>query len=109
MIPFTATTTVLLPPEAFPEGPLRDRARKLPMWDTDRDMLIMRLQSQREYLGRLRRRLKADMDRGEDQVQGVHEPVTTAALLLRLNRQTAELGWEEALVVRNDLLLAAAQ
>ena len=32
MIPFTPTTPVLLQPEAFPEGPLRTRAGKLPMW-----------------------------------------------------------------------------
>ena len=108
MIPFTASTTVLFQPEAFPEH-LQARARKLPMWDADRDMLIMKVQSQREYLARLWRRLKADMHKGEDQVQGVHEPVTTAELLIRLKRQTAELAWEEQIIVRNDLLLAAAQ
>ena len=109
MIPFTPSTATLLPPEAFPEGPLRTRAAKLPMFESDRDMAIMKLTSQREYLGRLWRRLKAAMDRGEDQVQGVHEPVTTAALRLRLKRQTEELAWEEQIIVRNDLLLAAAQ
>lgn len=97
----------LLPPEAFPEGPLRTRAAKLPMWDQDREMAVMRIQSQREYLGRLRRTTQEAMDQGSAWVAGNQERVAVGDMFKRWTRLTNELAWEEALVVRNDLLLAA--
>ena len=103
---FTATTPVLIPPEAFPTPELQARARKLPMWDNDREMLIMKVQSQREYLVRLRRTTQSAMDDQSTVVQGVHERVRVETLHKRWLRQTQELAWEEQLLTRNDLLLA---
>jgi hypothetical protein len=109
MLPFTATTMPLLPVEAFPTEQLRARAAKLPMWDQDREMAIMRIQSQREYLGRLQRLAAQHVHASSTHVQGVHEAVPLGVLTNRFTRLHTELAWEEALIVRNDLLLAAAQ
>jgi hypothetical protein len=84
----------------FPEN-LIGLAAKLAVraWDeADRNMRVMRVQSQSDYLQRLRNSIDAAREKGETTIDGVGIADVNARWL----RLRADLFWDEQLIVLND-------
>lgn len=86
--------------QMFPEN-LRELAAKLATraWDeADRNMRVMRVQSQSDYLQRLRTIIDAAREKGEPTIDGV----SLGDINDRWHRLRADLFWDEQLLVLND-------
>ena len=84
----------------FPER-LQELAKKLSLraWDeADRNMRVMRVQSQSDYLHRLRATVDAAREKGEPTIDGI----SLGDVNDRWFRLREDLFWDEQLLVLND-------
>jgi hypothetical protein len=103
-LPFTPAAP---PVHIFPPSHLT-MAQKLaetPWPDADREIRVMRAQSQAEYLAGLWGRINHDREQGQLEIAAWVDGKSVGDIVDRAKRLSAELFWDEQLLVLNDATL----